>query len=485
MAGGMHAFSVRTNRHTTKETRMKKLATSIAAASVIATSGFAAVSANGMGDFLIAPAYYAQGSFSTELKLVNTNQTHSVIMRGVVRDSAHSKEVDFLILLSPGDVWNATISADSNGNAVLYSDDDSNYNKYTTEFAKADTLNVALTNYVGSGKFQSGYVEFYPMAAFDETAYATAGWTVALADNNTVNQAVMMFDSTLGTNCQIGYHVDKNSIAQRYESLAFGNSIHTKYTPAATVPVVDVGNWLFGDVTINSSAMNSAMNLPLLAVADASVAVSSWATTLPSLDTVAATYIDETMVESELNFVGNNYNVLFDNNGANHNVLMTFWNDHYSAGTQKRQFNIQARNYTECKMGCNTTPCSSSSSVATSSVSGCLTCGGISSAASSSTGLADPISGTKPTSSSSSVATPCSSPVACTLNVSNEFGQVAVSTMLGTTTTCSGNWDKGWVRMYNFTNTHTGGNDNLIATQMKAVYVNGAVSYNWTYVSHD
>jgi len=77
------------------------------------------------GDYLIAPLYYAIGPWQTDLKVVNTNPNRAVVAKVVLRDGTDCNEIlDFLIYLTPGDVWTGTIY-DDNGIIKVKSDDDS------------------------------------------------------------------------------------------------------------------------------------------------------------------------------------------------------------------------------------------------------------------------------------------------------------------------------------------------------------------------
>lgn len=108
---------------------LKKIIISSIAAAAVATSAFAgtaALSANSKGDYLVYPAYYSTtDGWSTNVRVVNTNTTHAVIAKVVVREYATSKELlDFPIYLSPGDVWEADLV--NNGTTVnVNSSDDS------------------------------------------------------------------------------------------------------------------------------------------------------------------------------------------------------------------------------------------------------------------------------------------------------------------------------------------------------------------------
>ncbi len=109
---------------------LKKIIVSGAAA--LALMGTAAMSANvvevqkdGVGDYLLTPVYYAIGNWQTELKVVNTNTTKAVAAKVVVRDSKNCDELfDFVIYLTPGDVWTGTLY-EEDGKIWLKSTDDS------------------------------------------------------------------------------------------------------------------------------------------------------------------------------------------------------------------------------------------------------------------------------------------------------------------------------------------------------------------------
>jgi len=104
--------------------------TIVSGAAALAIMGTAASAVNlatdGTGDYLIAPVYYAAGNWKTDIKVVNTNTTRAVVAKVVVRGGKNSKElVDFAIYLSPGDVWDAKLYQDTDGNVYIESHDDS------------------------------------------------------------------------------------------------------------------------------------------------------------------------------------------------------------------------------------------------------------------------------------------------------------------------------------------------------------------------
>ena len=87
-----------------------------------------AVAPNNKGDVLIYPWYAAlSGGWQTKLTVINTDTTRCVVAKVVVRSMAKSQElIDFLLYLSPADVWTGTLEYDATkSNVVIYSDDES------------------------------------------------------------------------------------------------------------------------------------------------------------------------------------------------------------------------------------------------------------------------------------------------------------------------------------------------------------------------
>jgi len=132
----------------------------VVAATIAALLGGAAVTANavevsrdGTGDFLIAPAYMIGGGLTTDLKVINTSDTDSVVAKVVFRHPVTSAEtLDFLIYLSPSDVWTGTVScqaADAAGNctkSVVTSKDDSIQLPNSTSFASATVASEIVSD---------------------------------------------------------------------------------------------------------------------------------------------------------------------------------------------------------------------------------------------------------------------------------------------------------------------------------------------------
>lgn len=289
---------------------MKKLLFSAAAAAVIATGAMAAnpaIATDGTGDMLIAPAFFTTGGYSTTLKVVNTNQNDSVLMRVVVRDAYCSREVDFPILLSPGDAWNATIASDAKGNSVITSTDDSTYPGLGLDKGVA----LASVNTLAEGKFAAGYVEFLPIAQY--------------ADG--------------------GQKMDKAStLKARFDALAAASA-----TPTGA-NVVDNGS-VTGTVTLTNSTLGTAMTLPMTAIEGANDAVVFGAAMALGKDTIMSNFlgtVNETALLTALR--KSSIAVPFSDAGANSVVNFLNWDDHTcSVNPQTRVFNVSPYDMSENK----------------------------------------------------------------------------------------------------------------------------------------
>lgn len=80
------------------------------------------------GDLLIFPAYIAlDGGWESKITVINTSETYATVAKVVFRSWKNSEEIlDFLIYLSPADVFTATIAYDpAIGRPVVRSADDS------------------------------------------------------------------------------------------------------------------------------------------------------------------------------------------------------------------------------------------------------------------------------------------------------------------------------------------------------------------------
>ena len=111
-----------------------KMVIAVVALLSVASMGFAdtyndhvRVAANGKGDLLVYPFYVAANGWQSQIDLVNTS-SRSVVARLSVKSYAYSNEVlDFLVYLSPYDMWRGTLMVNSTygSQPIMYSTDSS------------------------------------------------------------------------------------------------------------------------------------------------------------------------------------------------------------------------------------------------------------------------------------------------------------------------------------------------------------------------
>lgn len=114
-------------------------------------------SKNMVGDALIFPLYYAGGTWKTDLRVVNTSNDHCVVAKVVFREGIYSCEArDFLIYLTPNDVWTADVK-DVDGTIHIQSTDES---------GPENPMDVEMGIPCSGGPTNLGYVEVYQAASF-------------------------------------------------------------------------------------------------------------------------------------------------------------------------------------------------------------------------------------------------------------------------------------------------------------------------------
>jgi len=150
----------------------KKAIVSSVAAAALATSAFAGmgtiqVAADKTGDYLLFPAYYANSAgWKTDLRVVNTNTTASVVAKVVIRDARQSEEkIDFLIYLTPGDVWSGLIYESAGSIHISSSDDSLVIGGVPANESPVDLVFPAASN---GQVITSGYVEVFGLVQTDD-----------------------------------------------------------------------------------------------------------------------------------------------------------------------------------------------------------------------------------------------------------------------------------------------------------------------------
>lgn len=317
---------------------MKKIVSSIAASALLATGLFAqnteianaagaatevSIAADKTGQFLIAPAYFATNGYTTKLKVINTDTDSSVLLRAVIRDAVCSQEVDFPILLSPGDMWEGEIYAEG-GKVYIKSTDDSS--SYLPQLADGiDIAQASRTAYT----FESGYVEFYPVAQFNE-------------DGDNVGENLTADEKRKRP------AVSKDVLKTRFQDFVAKNVIAagTALVDNSIAQQVD-NDALAGFVTLqkDDDAAKVSMTLPMMAFEDVQLANGTLPGAAASLsrNTVPNNFINQAVVYNALRV--DNVIVPYTENGANNIELLTFWNDQLCP--QSRSFAVDVRDMQE------------------------------------------------------------------------------------------------------------------------------------------
>ncbi len=248
---------------------------SVAALAIASTSAMGAVTLenDGTGDYLLAPATYANESgWATQLKVVNTNSTHAVVARVVIRNGHDSSELfDFPLYLTPGDAWEGTLKVGTGANSdriVVETSDDSTmiWQGSTGNIVQANVdgpieitvgnddpkLDVANTTTGVTDGRRSTYVEVFGLAAYDAeavAAYMLTTWAV-----NTPLDKVKFFEYTRNV-------VEGTPKTQ----LTTPGVLNDLYDPALAITDVDNTSLLGKQVIVNDAAkLNMALNMTAL-----------------------------------------------------------------------------------------------------------------------------------------------------------------------------------------------------------------------------
>ena len=147
------------------------------APATVAAATVLEVNTDNIGHSLLYPYYTVQGDNYTLFSVVNTDVQNGKAIKVRFRGAENSDDVyDITVLLSPGDVWNASISRTSTGIASLTTFDKSctlppNVN---STFVTA-RLSLAATDAQRAQSTTEGYIEVFNMADIPPTLTAPAG----------------------------------------------------------------------------------------------------------------------------------------------------------------------------------------------------------------------------------------------------------------------------------------------------------------------
>jgi hypothetical protein len=135
----------------------------IAAAVTAASAGYsgaanAAVASNGLGDLAIVPYYTVQADWVTGIHITNTSDLTQVVKFRMRRAEDSLDVLDFNIVLSPRDMWTATIKGDESAMSV-----ESNDNSCVVPFKFLAAGGVAPVQVIEGS--QEGYLEIIGMGS--------------------------------------------------------------------------------------------------------------------------------------------------------------------------------------------------------------------------------------------------------------------------------------------------------------------------------
>lgn len=146
-------------------------------------SGVTGIAANsrGLGHQLVFPYFTTQGSNNTLVNIVNTDTVNGKAVKVRFRGAGNSDDLfDFQVLMSPGDVWTASLAQDAAGVTKLTTTDN------TCVIPSKAAINVAFTNTLRvdpskdiAAQTREGYIEVINMADIPPTISLTTAGTLA------------------------------------------------------------------------------------------------------------------------------------------------------------------------------------------------------------------------------------------------------------------------------------------------------------------
>lgn len=126
------------------------------------------VSNGGIGHALITPYFNAQNGNATIISLTNTDTNNGKAVKVRFRGASNSDDIlDFTVLMSPGDVWNATITASASGVAQITTTDKTCTLPQLAAGVPQSFVTTRLTAKGGNSianNSREGYVEIFNMA---------------------------------------------------------------------------------------------------------------------------------------------------------------------------------------------------------------------------------------------------------------------------------------------------------------------------------
>lgn len=129
-----------------------------------ATASVLELNPNGIGHQLVVPYFSTQSGNATLLNIVNTDTTNGKLVKVRFRGAGNSDDLyDFQVLMSPGDVWTASVVQDPDTGVSKVSTTDASCT-IGLDAGKFSTLRTDPTKAEPANETREGYVEFINMA---------------------------------------------------------------------------------------------------------------------------------------------------------------------------------------------------------------------------------------------------------------------------------------------------------------------------------
>ncbi len=197
------------------------------------------VTSNDIGQVLLAPVYFVENGYDTDITVTNTRTDVAVKAKVVFRSHVHSQEVlDFIIYLSPGDIWRGKVVMGEDEDAHIISDDDSmlNHKGWANEHPVDEPFKGhALTS---SDSTTFGHIEVVGVYA------ATGSYSVGVDSQVTVEQG--MSKSTLKL---IFDRADEGFIGREEDA---ANCLPSEITTGTVSSISPCSLQIMGSVTISN-----------------------------------------------------------------------------------------------------------------------------------------------------------------------------------------------------------------------------------------
>lgn len=314
---------------------LSSLVVALMVSALLAGSVFAAnptsrvtVGQNYYGDVLLGQIYHTNG-LTSRIQVINTSTTVAIVAKVVFRSAICSDEVlDFLIYLTPTDMWDAEIQLDDDNNVILVSTDDSVLQSPLFDWDSDNVCNPF------KGKWAS---ETEPFKASFVKASAT--------DTNKFGHFEIFGLAAYTASAPL----KKDTLAVTFGSIP-GMPAHT---PPATgcaagfnAMPLDVPNTLTGFMTLRTATNSAVLNM---------TALSNWntfsitgAAAKVGFESTLADSVNNSVAEIEAALAKTEYAIPFDVSNPNYidTVLINALPTHYLADTLSAQSNSGRRGLT-------------------------------------------------------------------------------------------------------------------------------------------